>query len=80
MKAKVVLGVALVLIECFIIVVSQNISLSSSNESLSSLLSTTTTAILPNISDFQTTDNYDTATMTMTDFILPENCSSYKVS
>lgn len=81
MITKVVLGVALVLIEFTIITLSQNNSLSSNNDTL-------TTAKFPNISDFTTLKNYEdendsnttTTKLDVTEFKLPENCSSYKVS
>lgn len=77
MITKVVLGVALVLIEFSLITLSQNNVLSSNDDTFS-------TAKLLNISDFTTIKNYDdftkTTTSGVTEFKLPENCSSYKVS
>ena len=81
MITKVVLGVALVLIEFTIITLSQNNSLSSNND-------TFTTTKFSNISDFTTLKNYKdendsnrtTTKPDVTEFKLPENCSSYKVS
>lgn len=84
MITKVVLGVALVLIEFTITSLSQNNSLSSYNDTFS-------IAKFSNISDFTTMKNYEDendsnttkTTTTMpdgTEFKLPENCSSYKVS
>lgn len=69
MITKVVLGVALVLIEFSISTLSQNNSLSSHNDTFS-------TAKFQNISDITTTPSYDTTTA---EFKLPENCSTYKV-
>lgn len=87
MITKVVLGVVLVLIEFSIIISSQNNSLSSNND--------TFTAKFQTISDFTTSESHEKTTTTtttakttttattstaVTDFKLPENCSSYKVS
>lgn len=74
MITKVVLGVALVLIEFSASTVSQNNSLSSS------LNDTATTVELPSIpaDDVTTTRSYET-TSAEADFRLPENCSAYKV-
>lgn len=69
MITKVVLGVALVLIEFSISTLSQNNN-SSHNYTFS-------TAKFQNISDITTTQSYDTTTA---EFKLPENCSAYKVS
>lgn len=79
MITKVALGVALLLIEFSIIVVSQNNSLSLSNETLPSS-TTPATVDLSNLTTttIATTESYDTTATT--DFLLPENCSSYKVS
>lgn len=77
MITKVVLGVALVLIEFSILTLSQNNSLSSHNESSS----TSTSTEFSSISDFTTTtESYDTTAAVVTAFKIPENCSSYKVS
>ena len=115
MITKVVLGVALVLIEFSISTFSQNNSLSSINDttitikynnvsehtatdensisSPSSYSSTSTTIKLSNISNFITTNVTEspvtttntlettaTSTAASADFVLPENCASYKVS
>lgn len=73
MITKVVLGVALVLIEFSASTLSQNNSLSSSEHNY-----TTTTAESSKIpEEVATTRSYDT---TAADFRLPENCSAYKVS
>lgn len=73
MIAKVVLGVALVFIEFSIIALSQNNSLSSINDTL-------TTAKPQDTSKATATESYDTSTTLEADFRLPENCSAYKVS
>jgi hypothetical protein len=72
MITKVVLGVALVFIECSIVTLTQNNSLSTINETLS------TSSTVP-VSTSQTAATQEPQTST-TDFKLPENCSAYKVS
>lgn len=86
MITKVVLGVALVLIEFSASTLSQNNSLSSSqhNDTLSSSQhnDTSTTVELSSIpEEVATTRSYDTTPPSAeADFRLPENCSAYKVS
>lgn len=75
MITKVVLGVALVLIEFSASTLSQNNSLS-----LSLHNDTSTTAKFSSIPEVTTTRSYDTTPTLSADFRLPENCSAYKVS
>lgn len=77
MITKVVLGVALVLIEFCASTLSQNNSLSSSQHN-----DTSTTVGLSSIpAEVTTARSYDTTPPSAeADFRLPENCSAYKVS
>lgn len=77
MITKVVLGVALVLIEFSITALSQNNSISSNND-------TSSTISLPDVTTEAkydpTTTSTEASSAALADFRLPENCSAYKVS